>query len=111
MLDVADDVERAAGIHNAATVILDLAEHETFDTVDVARLVPKFSAAAGRRVGWILENLGEHRNLNLDPLRQSVRNAVPTPSRLDPAGPDGGPVDSGWFVRENGPIDEESSPA
>lgn len=51
MLDVADDMLRAAGIDNAATVIVELSEHESFDATDLARLAPLFPAAAGRRVG------------------------------------------------------------
>ncbi len=54
-LDVAADIARAGGTNNAATVILELAEVESFSVLDVAGLAPRFPAAAGRRVGWILE--------------------------------------------------------
>lgn len=111
MLDVADDVERAGGIDNAATVILDLTDHASFDLTELAHIAPAFPAAAGRRVGWILEHFSEHGNLHLEPLRRIARDAVPSPSRLDPASPNRGPVDPDWLIRENSPVDEESSSA
>ncbi|MFZ2964371.1 MAG: type IV toxin-antitoxin system AbiEi family antitoxin [Rhodoglobus sp.] len=109
MLDVADDVERAAGIDNAATIIIELAGHESFDVADLARLAPTFPAAAGRRVGLLLERYGWNDDLDLEPLRQVVHDAVPSPSRLDPASPDRGYLDPDWMVRVNADIEEESS--
>lgn len=108
MLDLADDVERAAGIDNAATVILELAEHESFDVAELVRLTPSFPAAAGRRVGLLLERYGGYRAQDLEPLRQAVRNAVSSPSRLDPASPDRGDLDPDWMVRVNADVAEES---
>ena len=108
MLDVADDVERAGGIDNVATVILELAEHESFDVADLARLAPSFPASAGRRVGRILEHYGWSSDLDLDALRQTVRDAVPSPSRLDPARPDRGYLDPGWMLRVNADVTDES---
>ena len=108
MLDVADDVERAAGLDNVATVILELAEHESFDVADLTRLASRFPAAAGRRVGRLLEHYGWSGDLDLEPLRQAVRNAVPSPSRLDPASPDRGFLDPSWMVRVNSDVTDES---
>jgi predicted transcriptional regulator of viral defense system len=108
MLDVADDIERSAGIDNAATVILELAQHETFDVSELARLSSLFPAAAGRRVGLLLERYGWNEQLDLEPLRQTVRDAVPSPSNLDPSSPDRGHLDSGWMVRVNSKVAEES---
>lgn len=109
MLDVADDVERAGGIDNAATVVLDLTEHEAFDAVELANLAASFPAAAGRRVGWFLETFLAPGGVDVEPLRAAVRDAVPSVSKLDPASPDQGSVDDGWLVRVNTPVDEESS--
>lgn len=108
MLDVADDVERAAGLDNAATVILELADHASFNIADVTRLATRFPAAAGRRVGYLLEHYGWSGNPDLEPLRQTVREAVLSPSRLNPASPDRGNLDPGWMIRVNSPVLEES---
>jgi predicted transcriptional regulator of viral defense system len=108
MLDVADDVERAAGLDNVATIILELAEHESFDVADLARLAPRFPAAAGRRVGRLLEHYSWGDNLDLEPLRRAVRDAVPSPSRFDPASPDRGFIDPAWMVRVNSDVTDES---
>lgn len=108
MLDVADDVERAAGLDNVATVIVELAQHESFDVTDLARLAPRFPAASGRRVGRVLEHYGWSGDLDLEPLRQTVRDAVPSPSRLDPASPDRGVLDPTWMVRVNSDVTDES---
>lgn len=109
MLDVADDVERAAGIDNTATIIIELAGHQSFDAADLARLATTFPAAAGRRVGLVLERYGWSDDLDLEPLRDAVRHAVPSPSRLDPTSPDRGYLDPDWMVRVNADIEEESS--
>jgi len=85
MLDIADDVERAGGIDNVATVILELSEHENFDIAELAGLAP-----------------------SLDTLRQAVRDAVPSPSRLDPASPDRGYLDPDWMLRVNADVTDES---
>ncbi len=108
MLDVADDVERAGDIDNVATVILELAEHESFDVSDLSRLASLFPAAAGRRVGRLLEHNQWNGDLDLEPLRQAVRDAVPSPSRLDPASPDRGFLDPTWMVRINADVTDES---
>lgn len=108
MLDVADDVERAAGIDNAATVIVELAEHEAFDVAELARLAPRFPAAAGRRVGLLLERYGWGVGRDLDSLRRAVRDAIPSASRLDPTSADRGELDRDWMVRVNAEIAEES---
>ncbi|HTN59761.1 MAG TPA: type IV toxin-antitoxin system AbiEi family antitoxin [Protaetiibacter sp.] len=108
MLDVADDVDRAGGIDNVATVVLELSEHEGFDLTELTRLAPLFPAAAGRRVGRILEHLSWSGDLDLEALREAVRDAVPSPSRLDPASPDRGYLDPDWMLRVNADVTDES---
>lgn len=106
MLDVADDMVRAAGIDNAATVIVELSEHESFDVDGLGRLAASFPAAAGRRVGWILSRFAGRDDL--DPLRRSVRGAVPSASRLDPYVAGGGPVDADWMLMINRDVEPEA---
>lgn len=106
MLDVADDIGRAAGIDNAATVIVELSEHESFETSELARLATSFPAAAGRRVGWILSQFSERDDL--EQLRRAVRDAVPSISRLDPHTTEASPVDSNWMLSINREVEPEA---
>jgi len=108
MLDVAGDVERVGGIDNAATVVLELAEHDRFDIDELARLAARLPAAAGRRTGFLLERLGWSGDHDLDALREAVRHAVASPSLLDPTRPDRGRLDTGWMVRVNADVADES---
>ncbi len=99
MLDVADNTEHAGGMDNAATVICELAELDTFDTADLVAAAQLFPAAAARRAGWILDQFSERHDLAT--LRAVTAEAVPTPSRLDPTRPAIGPVDHEWLLYLN----------
>ncbi len=106
MLDIADDLTRAAGIDNAATVIIELSEHHTFHINDLVQLAPSFPAAAGRRVGWILSRFTDRDDLA--PLRHTVAPAAASPSRLDPFTSDTGPVDTAWMLAINRELEPEA---
>lgn len=99
MLDIAADVMNAGGISNAATVIVELAEHNDFDVADVVALAPSYPAAATRRIGWVLTRFGDRNDL--EPLRQYAREATETPSRLNPVLQASGPVDDSWLIYVN----------
>lgn len=105
-LDVAADVRLAGGIDNAATVILELAELETFAIADVATLATRFSAAAGRRLGWVLARFALRDDLG--PLHAAVRDASRAPSRLDPSQPATGPVDDEWMLHLNRDVEPDA---
>jgi predicted transcriptional regulator of viral defense system len=105
-LDVAADIARSGGADNAATVILELAEVDRFDVLDVAGLAPRFPAAAGRRVGWMLERFAQRDDL--DPLRLVVNGLAATPSRLDPAGAASGELDARWLLYLNRALDPDT---
>lgn len=106
ILDIADDMIRAAGIDNAATVIVELSEHEDFAMEDLARLAASFPAAAGRRVGWVLSQFTERDDL--EPLRLAVHDAVPSASRLDPYRTVSGPLDTDWMLSINRDVEPEA---
>lgn len=106
MLDVADDLVRAGGIDNAATVIIELSEHDSFAVADLAGLAPQFPAAAGRRVGWILSRFTTRDDLQ--PLQAAVHDLAVTPSRLDPYSTDTGPVDAEWMLSVNRTVEPEA---
>lgn len=106
MLDVADDIVRAAGIDNAATVIIELSEHDSFEMSELARLAASFPAAAGRRVGWVLDRFAERDDL--EPLQRAVRDSVPSVSRLDPYTTATGPVEHDWMLTINREVETEA---
>lgn len=98
-LDVANDIVIAGGMSNAATIIVELADHDDFDLEEIARLSRIYPASAGRRIGWILANYVD--GMDLGPLAAEVRDAVLTPSRLNPTREASGPVDPTWKLYLN----------
>lgn len=104
-LDLAADVGRGGGIDNVATVLIELAEIDAFQPADIARLASQFPVAAGRRVGYVLERLAGWENL--EPLREVVRRAAASPSRLDPGGSPAGPVDRDWMLYLNRDVEPD----
>jgi predicted transcriptional regulator of viral defense system len=72
------------------------------DELDIARIIDyalKLDAVTAKRLGWVLEDLGIE-PFNLGAL-ESVR--LQGYGRLDPSGPDDGPSNRRWMVRENLP--------
>jgi predicted transcriptional regulator of viral defense system len=102
-LDVANQPAWAAGIDNAANVIVELATGDGLDPALLASLAKLYPGAAARRVGWILAN---HTNTkNLDELLRAASGDGATASLLSPGGPRLGPVDRDWNLRLNTDLD------
>lgn len=106
MLDVASDLDVVGGIDNAATVVIELAE-DGVDESALTNLTSGFPAAAGRRIGWFLEERAGHDPL--DVLNAAVAGRVIEPTWLDPSGPRAGALASRWQVWVNREVAEESS--
>ena len=104
MLDIAADITRAGGLDNAATVLVELAQ-EGFDNAALAELSPLFPAAAGRRIGWILENVGQCDGL--EPLHAVVAGRPVAASQLSPTGPTTGNTDHRWELRLNAEVEAD----
>lgn len=102
-LDLASDIVLASGIDNAATVILSLAD-EGLDLPAMADVSARLPAAAVRRVGWIIENLG---GLDGAALRPAAVGRGTTPSLLHPRGPRRGPTDRRWLIQVNTEIEAD----
>ncbi len=106
MLDVAADLEVSGGLDNAATVISELAwEGEGFLS-DVLTAAPLHSAAAVRRLGWILENIAGVDGL--DDLLDLAKRGGESPSYLSPTSPKVGCLDSRWNIILNKGVDPET---
>lgn len=105
-LDVMTDVSVAGGIHNAATVVIELAEHADFTIEAVAAAAETYPIASIRRLGWILENLAGRTDVTkLVTLSESGSS---NPSRLNPVVSLRGPIDPRWNVSVNDEIEPEA---
>lgn len=104
MLDIATDISRAGGLDNAATVLVELSE-DGFDSAALAELSALFPAAAGRRIGWILENVGERDGL--EPLHAVITARSAAASQLSPTGPTTGNTDHRWALRLNAAVEAD----
>jgi predicted transcriptional regulator of viral defense system len=106
MLDVASDIQLVGGIDNAATVLVELADHEQLDLARLAGLAGRFPAASVRRVGWVLEHLAD--SADLEDLHRAATSRSESASILDPLGPVSGPIDRRWRLRINRDVQVES---
>lgn len=98
ILDVATDITVSGGIDNAATLIIELAEHHDFNVEGLAKLASHFPATTARRIGWMLERFTGRDDL--DALHGRSRHPL-SPSRLDPTQTATGPVDQRWNLYLN----------
>ncbi|MGO2519672.1 MAG: type IV toxin-antitoxin system AbiEi family antitoxin, partial [Microbacterium sp.] len=105
-LDVATDTLVAGGLDNAATVIIELSEHPSFDEDDIARAAYRYPVTTARRLGWILENLAGTRPL--DALHTVGNRGSQNPSRLNPSRSLTGVIDKRWNLSINDEIEDES---
>jgi predicted transcriptional regulator of viral defense system len=104
MLDVATDVRAAAGMNNAATVVLELAEQDGFNAGALVEVAREYPAATLQRVGWLLEHFGE---MDLRMIEDAVRDRHVGQARLDPTRRLVGQLDSRWNVRLNTTVEPD----
>jgi predicted transcriptional regulator of viral defense system len=102
--DLASNIRIAGGLNNAATVITELGEEAGLNEKKLTQLVPLFSEAAARRIGWIIESNTEQR---LDDLAAVVNRGGAAPSRLHPSKPLVGELDERWNLKINAAVDVE----
>lgn len=105
MLDVAEDIAVAGGLDNAATVIAELSWEDGEFLPDALAAAPAHSAAAVRRLGWILENVAGADGL--DGLAGIAAERGGSPSYLSPASPKAGALDPRWNIILNKEVDPD----
>ncbi len=105
-LDVMTDVSVAGGIHNAATVVLELSEREDFSIDELVSAAKTYPIASARRLGWILENFAGV--TGLEALAALSADGSANPSRLNPVNTLRGPIDRRWNISVNDEIEDES---
>ncbi len=104
-LDIATDISAVGGMDNAATVIVELAEHPDFQLNGVVELAALFPAASTRRLGWVLESFAEASEL--DELRERAIDRPISASRLVPAKPARGRIDTRWNIHVNREVEPD----
>jgi predicted transcriptional regulator of viral defense system len=104
MLDVATDVGVAAGMNNAATVVVELAEQDGFDAGTLVEVAREYPAATLQRIGSLLERFSD---VDLGPIEDAVRNRHFGQARLDPSRRMVGPLDNRWNVRLNTTVEPD----
>lgn len=105
MLDVAEDIDEAGGLDNAATVITELAWENEGYLADVLAAAPTHSDAAIRRVGWILDEVaGEE---GLEPLEPFAVGTASHPSLLSPHDGRTSDVSPRWMLNVNRKVEAD----
>lgn len=105
MLDVAADLDLSGGLGNAVTVIAEPTWENDGFMGDVLAGTPAHSAAAVRRLGWILEHVAEIDGL--DDLARASTEKGASPSYLSPNAPKGGSLDVRWNIFVNKEVDPD----
>lgn len=103
-LDLTNRPEHGGALHNAATVVIALARDGKLDDAALSQLAGRFPAAAGRRLGWIVEQFTDVR---LHMLAEAVSAEAAAPSKLDQHAPRRGRVDPRWRVRINAAVEPD----
>lgn len=105
MLDVAEDPGISGGLDNAATVIAELSWEGGDFMPDVLAAAPAHSAAAVRRLGWILDRVAGFGDAA--PLAEVSAGRGGAPSYLSPYAPRGGRLDVRWNMFVNKEVDPD----
>lgn len=103
-LDLAARPLDGGGIHNVATVLIELHHDDRLHDDALAGLMSRRPVAATRRVGWILERFTDAR---LDTLAEKAAAGHGQPSLLDGFGPRRGHVDRRWNLRLNSAVEPD----
>ena len=105
MLDIAEDIDEAGGLDNAATVIAELAWENAGYLVDVVAAAPAHSDAAVRRVGWFLDEVaGED---GLEPLESLAIGTAAYPSLLSPHDSRTSVISARWMINVNTKVEPD----
>jgi predicted transcriptional regulator of viral defense system len=103
-LDLANRPDGGGGLHNVATVLMELVSADKIDVRQLAPLALRFPRAAGRRLGWLLETFAGLEAADLAAVYVGGRDE---PSALDPHGPRRGQVDRRWSLRLNTSVEPD----
>lgn len=107
VLDLINLPNESGGISNVATII-----GEMIDDALLSESHRLSTAAAGyptsvvARLGWILENVLDDTDVDLDTLAKRATQRS-EPSLLLPGEPESGPVDKRWNIRINGDVEPD----
>lgn len=103
-LDLANRPDDGGGLHNVATILMELVSAEKIDVGRLAPVASRFPRAAGRRLGWLLETFT---GLEAADLAEAEAGGGGEPSALDPHAPRLGRVDRRWSLRLNASVEPD----
>ena len=105
LLDIATDIKIAGGLDNVANVVIELACATDGLIPEIMEIAPLYSAAAVRRLGYLLDTYTE--TSGLDDLARLVATQPDDPSLLDYSKPRAGKIDSSWMLDINTEIEPD----
>lgn len=105
MLSVAHDIDIAAGSDNVANIIIELSESDEDFISEVVSCESFFPITALRRLGWILENFTDHKNLDI--LAEISQNSDVKTSKLSMHKAYSNRIDKRWSLDINERIDPD----
>jgi hypothetical protein len=105
MLSVANDMNLAAGVDNAANIIIELSDTADAYIEELANCARQFPISALRRVGWILENFAETGSLSELKLISNQSDAQL--SKLSKYNSYSGHIDTDWSLDINTRIEPD----
>ncbi|MCG8554150.1 MAG: type IV toxin-antitoxin system AbiEi family antitoxin domain-containing protein [Proteobacteria bacterium] len=107
LIDILDAPEIGGGGRHAVDVVRNYWRSDHADADTLLQYAIRYDrGAVFKRIGYLAELCGVARNDWLARCRQHITKGV---SKLDPAGPDRGPIVSRWNLRVNIPVDEARS--
>ena len=105
LLDIANDVSIAGGLDNTANLAIELCDAEKPQVSSIAYLSRFYPASASRRLGWLLENFTDIKDVDLLKKEISTRDAAA--SVLDPLSDKIGIIDYSWNLKINRVLDPD----
>lgn len=105
-LDLTDRPDRGGGINNVATVLSELSQDTGLSAIALAELSHQFPVAAGRRLGYLLDNVDAP--IELDLLRAALAGRpLSRPPALTPQQPRRGTHDKAWDLLVNTTVEPD----
>jgi predicted transcriptional regulator of viral defense system len=105
MLSVANDMNLAAGVDNAANIIIELSDTTDNYIEELADCARQFPISALRRVGWVLENFAEASSLK--DLKKISNQSDVQLSKLSKYNSYSSHIDTGWSLDINTRIEPD----
>lgn len=105
LLDIVSDLNIVGGLDNAANLVIELCENEDDLVEQLIEVAPRYSAAAIRRLGWIVEKFTDISGMCS--LVQYAQEKSQHPSVLDPSTSVTHEIDDVWNIDINREVEPD----